>query len=42
MLFGKYPWVGKDAKDLYDNILMKKLEFPISPQVSDLTKKVIE
>ena len=31
LLFGRYPWTGKDAKDLLDNVAKKPLEFPIYP-----------
>ena len=35
MLYGKIPWAGQDMKELENNIITKKLEFPIDDSISE-------
>jgi len=41
MLYGKIPWTGKDMKELEDNIIANKLEFPLDNSISETSTNFI-
>lgn len=42
MLYNKYPFVGKDLNDLYNNIKFGELEFPEDIEVSSECKDILK
>jgi len=42
ILFGDYPFKGKNIEDLYYNITHKSVQFPDNIPVSDATKNIIK
>lgn len=43
LLYGKTPWMGKSSYDLFvNNILVRPLEFPLTPRRSEKVKNLIK
>eukprot|EP01017_Pseudomicrothorax_dubius_P003395 TRINITY_DN1047_c0_g1_i10.p1 TRINITY_DN1047_c0_g1~~TRINITY_DN1047_c0_g1_i10.p1 ORF type:complete len:215 (+),score=44.85 TRINITY_DN1047_c0_g1_i10:145-789(+) len=42
LLYGKFPWTGRDLYELSDNIRANPLAFPDTPAVSEKTKDIIK